>query len=279
MADVYTNPKTWADAATLPASEMNTYVRDNETALQLGLNGDGSTDTDAIHAHKTGAAGSAPPTAAKAGRLYNPAGQLMIDDASNWHGIGPGPYDDFVRANGSTITPARSGHPWTEETGDWSISSNALVVGTSGIATLNTRVLLTRRYKVSAMLQLGTGTSDIGVVLKYADGSNYLYAQLDDASGGLRLRKVIAGVDSALSSSGSPVAFSLSNGGVYVLECEVFGAMVLATVYRHAQADSAVGTNMGKDSDVLNSAFDTTTKVGIRCTTTIDSAQGIWVDF
>lgn len=92
-ADVYTTPKDFSGVP-LTSSEMDTYVSNNIYALQLGLNGDGSTQPEAIHAHLTGTlsdldryGGSI--AAGKLGRRIFITDMMceFIDDGTQW--IGP----------------------------------------------------------------------------------------------------------------------------------------------------------------------------------------------
>ena len=51
----WTNPKTWSAAAVLPASELNTYVRDNTNYLEGALGGPISWSRNGVIADLTGA--------------------------------------------------------------------------------------------------------------------------------------------------------------------------------------------------------------------------------
>lgn len=273
--DVYTNPSTVATNDTSSASEWNTYVRDNVFALQLGLNGDGSTDTDAIHAHKQAAAGTAPPTAAKAGRIYLPNGQIYGEDGTSWYGYGPGPYDDCLRANSSTITPSASGHTWTEESGDWSITSNKLICATSGIASLNTRALLTRNFTVTAIFNLGVGTNEVRLIWKYVDASNYLYAALTD-SDTLRVYRRIAGTTTEVGSS--VTTEDVADSGFWGMEVQSIGQNIIAKAFK-SHGTGYVSTNVQGHADFTHANFAAATKVGIGIPNAFDALTTIDVRF
>jgi len=278
MADVYTAPSTEVSLTTLPAADWNTYVRDNQTALQLGLHGDGSTDSDAVHRHKSGAAGSAPPTAGNPGRIYGPDGQILIENTAGTahYTIGPGPYDDFIdsRVSTSTITPAISGHPWVEENSiNWEITAAGLLkpVSTGGIATLNTRTLLDRKYTVGACFTLGTGTNDIGIVMKYVDSSNYTYASIQEAT--FQIVSVIGGATNvrAIASHVATDTFS------YILEVTCLHQFVRASVFFSpgvGQSDLIV-----RHADFAHANLAAATKIGIRGANNVAGCQAIWSNF
>lgn len=281
MADVYTAPSTEVAGTTLPAADWNTYVRDNQTALQLGLKGDNSSDADALHAHSAAAAGTAPPTASYGGRLHLPDGQIYGENnaGTGHHCYGPGPYDDMVRANSSTITPSASGHAWVEESGDWSIATNTLKVGTSGIATLNTQALLTRRYSVNAIFELNPGTNDCRLILKFADVNNYIYVKILDTNE-IHIRKVIAGVDALIGSAltGTDDIGDGVPGNYWHVEAHVWGLAVQARVFKSFGV-SNINVNSQTHADVQHANLAAATKVGVGFPNSFDACASIWVDF
>lgn len=103
MADVYTAPRTWTAAQVVAASELNTDIRDNLTAIVASLNGDGSADADVTHAHGAGTLANRP-AAGTAGRLYTctDLGVTYQDDGTDWNYAYRNPtkceyfFDDFL---------------------------------------------------------------------------------------------------------------------------------------------------------------------------------------
>ena len=105
--DIWTPPTNWNTGTFFTEAKAEQEITDDLYALWLAMTGDISVAVK--HYHRTGSL-AAMPGANQAGRIYLPSGQLYSDTGTAYHGIGPGPYDDFVRGNSSTITPSRSGH-------------------------------------------------------------------------------------------------------------------------------------------------------------------------
>lgn len=274
----YTNPnKTWG-AATLSSSDLNVYLRDNMTEVQVGLNGDGSSDDDTVHLHKSGAAGSAPPAAStsplQAGRLYGPDGQLLIQNnaGTGWHTVGHGPYDDFLR--GTLGSASASGHPIAAESGTFTISSNRLMATSGGMWSLNTRTLLTRSYTVRALFNAASGSNDFAIIGKFASTSNFIYATMVDTNN-FTIYKVIGGVTTAIA---GPLTLTLSDG-LWWMELDIIGTLATARVWRFNVADMHITQIGARDADVQHANLATATKVGIRLPNTIDDCRAIDVRF
>ncbi len=125
--DTWTALADFATDEVVTATKLNEQLRDNLNVLQLGLSGDGSTQSEGIHAHKAGALADRP-TPAKAGRWYyaTDIGIWLMDDGTEWlintdGGFaqkGEGWFDDLIvdysihwgsRADGSSSLDMLSG--------------------------------------------------------------------------------------------------------------------------------------------------------------------------
>lgn len=84
-SDTWTALADFATNEVVTATKLNQQLRDNLNVLQLGLNGDGSTQSQGVHAHKTGTLANRP-AAGKAGRLYytTDLGVTFLDDGTTW---------------------------------------------------------------------------------------------------------------------------------------------------------------------------------------------------
>lgn len=85
--DTYTAPADWAaNEKPVASTKLNQQVRDNVNVLQLGLNGDGSTEAEGMHLHKSGTL-AAIPAPGNAGRLYHTTNEgeiTLIDNGTVW---------------------------------------------------------------------------------------------------------------------------------------------------------------------------------------------------
>jgi hypothetical protein len=272
MADNWVTPvQTYTTGEVVTAAKLNQEVRDRAEALFNGLTGDASADADIKHAHKTGTLASRP-AAGKAGRLYftTDTKQLFFDDGSNWYCVGVGPYDSFLRANSSVITPSESGHVWVEESGDWEISGNSLnlVSAATSIASLDTKSLLNRPYRVRAAFTSHStgGSTDVGIIVKYVDASNFIYVRALGSASQIQTRKVIAGVDTNI---GSAVAVTWGNFVFYSLEVEIKG-VALTLVLNDA---GTIRKDFVPNADIQHANLAAATKIGARL---IDTVSPIW---
>jgi hypothetical protein len=109
--DDYTAPTTRATGYVVTAATWNDELVDNFTAMQLAVKGDGSADTDVIHAHKSGTWASRP-AAGTARRIYycTDTGWTIMDDGTLWSVISHNPklsdhlYEDFHAVGTATLT-------------------------------------------------------------------------------------------------------------------------------------------------------------------------------
>src|SRR3972149_3318168 len=87
MADSWNplTPASYGFEEVVPASKLNTELRDRMQALFNGLVGDVSADADVVQAGRSGTL-PARPAAAKAGRTYyaTDLGVLFLDDGTRW---------------------------------------------------------------------------------------------------------------------------------------------------------------------------------------------------
>jgi hypothetical protein len=213
----------------------------------------------------------------KVGRRYQTTDtqETFKSDGTNWrHDGGAGAYDDFRRANNTVITPSASGHVWTEEVGDWSISSDLL--GLTGAAaanvTLNTGSLLDRSYQMVATFQTQATQAniDVGIILKYVDASNLLYVRLIGTA--LEIRSVIAGVNTVRGT----VPFSPSATTGYRLDLHVHGKAVLGLLSNQAAQVVYIGA---RHDDIAHANLASATKVGFRTPNTAERFSSIAMFF
>lgn len=246
------------------------------TALHNTLTADASADADIWHGHKSGTLAGRP-AAAKAGRLYLTTDTLEAfwDNGTIWrHLSGFGAHDGFTRGDSTTITPSVSGHVWTEAAGDWQILSNSLrlVGAATAIATLDTGARLDRAFKVFAtfVTQATVANIDIGVVLKFVDTSNYLYARLSGTA--LEIIQVVAGVPTTYVSQ----AFTPGASTPYYLEASVYGGVVMLSMTTNLSYSVSVGA---RNAAINGASLASATKIGCRLLNTLDVFSSINVQF
>lgn len=157
--------------------------------------------------------------------------------------------DNFNRANSSDI-----GSDWSEESGNWSISSNKLVAAAAG-AIATTQVSLTLPYVIFVTARATSASDEAKVIWNYVDTDNYTYLHVTfDSSSRWRIFKRVAGVETSLDfvnvsdanvdtdlfiavcvkSSSTIVAFSLSSS-------ESSYETILATGRDTAQTECGLG--------------------------------------
>lgn len=264
MADLWTptTPITWT-AGNLSVANLNQELRDRMEALRATQT-DSSTDTDMWLAVKNGTFANRATVTQKAGRKYYATDYHAeyISDGTNWyHLTGRGAYDDFERANSTTLGSANSGHPWTESVADQEINGNALrAVSLSGgisVATVDTGGIIESGRYIMGFTTGATGASiNIAIVLKWVDSSNHLYVQLHGTFG-LRLVKVVAGVATALSTQ----AYGVGTNTYHTLIVDLNGSFVNSHLYG---ATAFAGyTAYGRLADVVT-PFTTPTKIGVQ---------------
>ena len=87
MADSWNplTPAAYTVNEVVTASKLNQEITDRMTAIQLAMKGDGSTDSDMVHSHKSGTLANRP-TAGTAGRLYTDTdmGVTFFDNGTFW---------------------------------------------------------------------------------------------------------------------------------------------------------------------------------------------------
>jgi hypothetical protein len=278
MADSWnpTSPQTATSGGVIAKSFWDTEVRDRMDAIRAVLTGDGSVDADMWLAVKSGTLSARSSVTHKVGRRYQTTDtqETFKSDGTNWrHDGGAGAYDDFRRANNTVITPSASGHVWTEEVGDWSIASDLLVPGAgTAYATLNTGSLLDRSYSIIATFQTQAtqGSIDVGIVLKYVDTNNLLYAQL--VSGAVAIYVRIGGATAQLAS----VPFSPTANTGYRLDIHVHGKAVLLLLSNQV---AQVAYGGARHDNVTHANLASAQKVGFRTPNTLERFSSIAVFF
>lgn len=147
--------------------------------------------------------------------------------------------DNFNRADNSASlgTPSDGGGAWTAGTGTWGVNSNQGYCSTStalAVATLEASVSNVEVQGTASVIN-----SDIGVVARFANTSNYLMADFLGATS-TRLFKNVAGSFTSLGSGSAG-----SNGDVIVLRCDSGNNLTVKVngVSRITATDSAGSTN------------------------------------
>lgn len=125
MANSWTAPMTWVVDDTLPAAQLNTYVRDNLEAVFAAIESDTGVGID--HAHKSGTFANRPAAGNAAATYYaTDFGVTFIDDGAVWHVLSRIPalcdrqYTDFGAIFGGTDDGdgAPGGSPF-QTAGEW----------------------------------------------------------------------------------------------------------------------------------------------------------------
>lgn len=269
MADSWSgNPATWTTGEVVSAAKMNTEIRDRMDALLAGLKGDGSADADVVQAFKTGTL-AARPAASQAGRQYatTDTRNVYYDDSANWRHVSGGAYDDFFRADSSSITPSRSGHSWTENSGAWNIVSNALILTGSapGIALLDTKGLLDRSYQIFGIhtAHSTAASADWGIIVKGVDINNYILAQLTGSA--LQVTSVIGGATTVLGT----IATTPTPSGLYEWTITVAGAAVSVSTSLTGGGILRMGA---RHANILHANLAGATNIGVRCGNLVESS-------
>jgi hypothetical protein len=277
----YTNPwPDWASNESPVASAKLDTMSANGDELFAALSGD--TATGVPHRHKYGALASRPAAAtAGSGCFYHTSDTKEVfwsDGTDWWHCGGQSVYDDVRRANatgGAAVGPSASGHTMTEEAGAWDVVSDLLAPtsGSPAILTYNTKSKLTREFEVEASVLTGStpASIDIGIVLKYVDASNLLYAQMLPSN--IQIHSRIAGTNTNI---GNVAVTPFAASTAYFIRAQVFGKSVKMTVN---SAVAFIGTVPARHDNVANAAFANAEKVGFRCPNTQDRFADIAVRF
>jgi len=109
-------------------------------------------------------------------------------------------YDLFTRGNAATLGTALKGGTWAESTNFGIVSNKARP---SNVALVSPNLQLNSAdcvVEVSLSNMSADTDEEVGLVYRYADGSNYWRAYLDDGSNEIILEKVVAGVVTELAS-------------------------------------------------------------------------------
>jgi hypothetical protein len=261
MADIW-NPTT---PQTLTASNFNEAfwnqeVRDRFESTRACIMGDASNDADMKQAIKQGTL-AARPAASLIGRQYfaTDIRTTFADDSVNWrHAGGPGGYDSFQRGNNTALGNADSGHAWTEGAGDLEILTNNLHAVSAGHATIDSGgIIESARYVILMKTHTTAASIDFGVILRYTDASNYLYAQLNNTS--WRLIKRVATVDTVLTTT----AVTVTANTAHLIWIDLIGPTVTANI---AVVGAGAANNLfawDNPADITT-PFATATKCGVR---------------
>jgi hypothetical protein len=131
--------------------------------------------------------------------------------------------DSFNRANGALGNTDGAGHAeansggsvaWADAVGTWAIATNvaaaSALAGGIAVATVETS-------KQDELIRCDTTRvgGNVGLVTRYTDASNYIYAYHDGTNA--TIRKVLAGVDSQVL---APVAATYAAGAKLMLRCD-----------------------------------------------------------
>lgn len=228
MANDTWTPPAGPAAGALNRAEMITQRTDNINVLGLVVNGDASASGQR-HRHKQGTLAARPAASAPGGDFYfaTDIGALFYDDGSSWRNMsGRGLYDDFTRADSSTLGFADSGHAWTEPLGggaDIEILSNALhataLNSGSAFAIVDTGGQI-RNVRMIAhfVLHATAGSSNVGIMLKYAGPSGFsdrLYLQIYGSANQLRIVRGATVV--------ATTPYAVTGGASVVMEADLMG--------------------------------------------------------
>jgi len=122
--------------------------------------------------------------------------------------------DDFDRSNDTNI-----GSKWNEVSGDWEVSSNALVCDDTTAICIATKVPATQFVKLTTRFQ-GTTSDRLRFIIAYQDSSNYWFAEARIGASQTFLIVQRSGGSDTTKASGT---ISLSAGTTYHLELCVDG--------------------------------------------------------
>lgn len=116
--------------------------------------------------------------------------------------------DTFTRADSST-----PGTDWTEDSGDWDITSNALTISatTGGVITCNTlHPAGQARVYITCQIKATNGGDIARIIADYQDSANFHFGQIVFGVGGsISVNQRVAGVDTVLDST---AVISLTTG-------------------------------------------------------------------
>lgn len=140
----------------------------------------------------------------------------------------PSAYDTFTRANGNPgssegtgpdgqSTPARI---WTEQSGDWEISSNKLqtAAGGAGIATI--QIGVADVLYQATITTSGAGTTPAGLILRYSDTSNYWYLKITPGTAGTDLELVEVNAGAPTTRASADIDWAVSTEYEIVVVCD-----------------------------------------------------------
>lgn len=171
--------------------------------------------------------------------------------------VSPLASDAFTRADGALGTTGGggaeetggAGKTWTTKSGTWGVSTNKAVASVAGIATVDTGTV---NVIVEAALTRSAG--NVGIVLRYADADNYIYAHFDGTNA--QLVKVVAGTPTAA----IVAAVTYGDGKRLIVSADLtkfrmyYGDLLVGTEQTIADASLQTGTAHGiYTSDASNS--------------------------
>ncbi len=168
-ADTYTAPADWAaNEKPVASAKLNQQVRDNTHVLQLGLNGDGSSQAEGIHQHLSNTYANIP-AAGNVGRRFYATDLCceFLDDGTSWL-ILPPPlekceyfFDDFLHDNTGLRWVQLEGGTGTVEGADDDDSRIALSTG--GNAGSRAAIML----RLANVGHYGIGVNRVPAILEF----------------------------------------------------------------------------------------------------------------
>lgn len=145
---------------------------------------------------------------------------------------------------------------------DWTIDSGSGLSVAGGVLDPSSTGLKQLRYTgrgytygdVEVTVKITTSSTSVtgsnyGVILKWVNASNFLYVEIDQTSGNMRIRKCVAGVHSAVAAGGT-VARALATNTSYWLRGRIEGNIV------YAEAFTSAPTPMGSPTTSTSITLD-----------------------
>lgn len=151
-----------------------------------------------------------------------------------------------------------SGLAWTDRLGTWGVGSgvrSCSELGAGDIGICTAPITNTPHVVYSAKLTRSAG--NVGVVVRYADADNYVYAYHDGTN--VTLRKVLGGVDSEVMAA-TAATYSAGKRMVIIADCQRFKIIYNETAVGATQeiTDAALqtGTGVGLFTSNTGNTFD-----------------------
>lgn len=163
--------------------------------------------------------------------------------------------DYFDRSDNSNVSTG-SDCGWTEQSGTWDISSNALVGSASGIITCDTAQPDGNAWQaISVNATHSTSAKFVKLILGWVDSNNYYWAGFKFGSNSIEIHKVAGGADSTLMTGSA----TLTVNTYYDLGfcCSPAGELsaTIGTTIVEAGAQTVTGTTVGLGTDAGNATF------------------------